>query len=158
MVPVLPAIPLNSMAGQRHTFLLKSSCGLFWCVMSKSCLAWLRSRFRCRPYQLKKCLSAFRFHSTRHQHFFPGSFLNEDTYADDSRTITELMNAIFIKLGHLTSQIVDKAITDLGTVRLLAVTLRKRAETGSFTLKCCWSQIKGWSGRWHSEPVLSFHW
>ena len=44
-------------------------------------------------------------------------------YADDSKTITELKDAIFRELGHLTSQLVDKAITESGTVRLLVGTL-----------------------------------
>ena len=54
-------------------------------------------------------------------------------YDDDSRTVTELKDAIFGELGP-DSQMVDRAITDLGTVRLLAATLRKRTQMGPFTL------------------------
>ena len=67
-------------------------------------------------------------------HFFFWNFLNEDIYADDFKTIKELKDAIVSELGHSHSQIVDKSHTDQVTIRLPAVTLRKRAQTGLFTL------------------------
>ena len=67
-------------------------------------------------------------------HFFFSNFLSEDIYTDDSKTIKELKNIIVSELGHLYSQIIGKALTDLETIRSPAVTLHKRAQMGSLTL------------------------
>ena len=74
------------------------------------------------------------------------NFLSKDIYAGDSETIKTLKDAILRELGHLTSPIVDKAITDQGTVNLLAVTQRKRVQTGPFTLNVADGKSKA-SGR-----------
>ena len=44
------------------------------------------------------------------------NLLTRDIYASESKTGKALKDAILRELGHLTSQIVDKAITDQGTV------------------------------------------
>ena len=61
-------------------------------------------------------------------------FINEHIFGDDSKTITELKDAIVSGLGHLTSQMADKFFTDPGAVWLPEVTRWKRAQTVSFSL------------------------
>ena len=67
-------------------------------------------------------------------HFFFWNFLNEGIYANDFKTIKELKEVIVSELGHSHSQKVGKSLTDQGTFRLPAVTLRKRAQTEPFAL------------------------
>ena len=65
---------------------------------------------------------------------FGTSSMKISMHDDDSKITTELKDVILRELGRLTSQIVDKAITDPGPLRLLAVTPRKRAQSGSFII------------------------
>ena len=67
---------------------------LVWRIMTKSCLALLKSRFRYRPYQLenvRECvplpLDIRRLHSSK-------IFLNENISSDDSKTIKKRKDAI----------------------------------------------------------------
>ena len=98
------------------------------------------SRSRYHPYRLeKRAGTALRSHSTRQQQLFFWNFLDEDIYNDDSKIITELRDVIVEELRRLTSQIVDRAINDPGTVPLLAVTLRKRTSHGIiYSKRCSW--------------------
>ena len=63
-------------------------------------------------------------------HFFFWEF-KENNYAGDAKTIRGLKDAT---VSELISQAVNKSLTDLGMACLPAVTLRKRAEKGPFTL------------------------
>ena len=93
----------------------------------------MKSCFYQRPYQLEKlaeCVTLLPDISLLH---FLLNLPGEDIYIDDFKTIKGLKDATVCELGHCYSQIVDKSVTDQGPVRLPAVTLRKRPQTGSCT-------------------------
>ena len=60
--------------------------------------------------------------------FFFQDLLVKGAHADDPKTVKELKDIIISVLGHLHSQMADRAITEPRTVRLTAATRRSRAE------------------------------
>ena len=75
-----------------------------------------------------------RFALTRHKPLeLLLELLSEETYAADFKTIDELKDTTDSGIGQLHLKINVKALTDPGTIRLPEVTLRKKAQTGSFT-------------------------
>ena len=95
----------------------------------------MKSRFYQRPYQLEKpaeCVPLSPDISSLL--FFFWNLLNEDTYTEGFKTIKEMRTPSYSEVGHPHSQIGTKSLADPGTIRLPAVTLRKKAQTGPFTL------------------------
>ena len=72
--------------------------------------------------------------------------------------LSELKDTDDRDICHLLSQMADKAIADPKNSPLPKVTLRKRAQTGSFTLYADDGHPGLRSDRWYSEPVMPSHW
>ena len=134
MVPLLPTIPMNARRWAAPSLPAEVIPVRFSDVLGKKA-AW--HGWGVVPVNAricwKACLNAFRSQPTQRQHFLFWNFQwryvwrrFQDSHRVEGRHLRRAWSS--------DSQMVDRAITDPGTVRLLAVTLRKRTQTGSFTI------------------------
>ena len=119
----------------------------------------MESRFYQGPYQLQRPAECVPFSpDISSLHFFFWNFHHENIYTDDFKAVKELKNVVVGELGCSHSQIVDKSLTDQGTIRLPAVTVRKRTQMGSFTLNAADGQPKVGKTDDIVNLLLPFHW